>query len=421
MTTLPLNSSRTVVQYSPQSKELSNERPVSHAFSTPLITSEEVSEIAPLLRPKMPELDSLRGLAILMVLFYHGFVTRQSLDAFAGFPRFFIRLASPGWAGVNLFFALSGFLITGILLDSKRHPQYYRRFYLRRALRILPAYYGLLLLLALLGRYAMQGENVSFAFLGLSVVYLANVTALFGVRMQFGVLWSLAVEEHFYLIWPIIVRNLNRRVVGVFALVIAVAATLARVVTWWLGYDYFAHYTWLVADALALGSLLAVLIRGPLGTRTGLKLILLAAFLVTVALVLIDLPLHHPLAGGSLHLTALNLLCTTTVGGVLLLGASSWSFLVQHRILRFFGEISYGLYLLHMLVFNVFDNLQHRFFARVPSFKGHFNVMSVRFLICASIAIGLAVLSRRYFEEPFLRLKDRVSSSERKVHAAVAA
>lgn len=394
-------------------------------LSTAFIDSEAASEARPLLRAKMPELDCIRGVAILMVLFYHGFAVRQNLAAFAGFPRLFVWLASPGWTGVNLFFALSGFLITGILLDSKHQPQYYRRFYLRRALRILPAYYGLLLLLALLGRYAMQGENLSWAFLGLSAIYLANVTVLFGVPIQFGVLWSLAVEEHFYLIWPVIVRNVARRTVVVFAVVIAVAATLARVAAWEPGRDfsgYSAHYTWLVADGLALGSLLAILMRGPLGTRKGLKLILLAASLGAAALVLLDVPFHHPLAGGALHITALNLLCTATVGGALLLGTSSWRFLVQSRTLRFFGEISYGLYLLHMLVFNIFDNLQHQFFPQMPSFRGHFAVMAIRFLICGNLAIGLAFLSRCYFEEPFLRLKDRAPTPKAvAVHEANAA
>jgi peptidoglycan/LPS O-acetylase OafA/YrhL len=373
----------------------------------PLFFRDAGSEERPLLRPKMPELDSVRGLAILMVLFYHGFATRQNADAFSGFPKLFVRFVSPGWTGVNLFFALSGFLITGILLDSKHHPHYYRRFYLRRALRILPAYYVLLILLALLGRYGMQGENVSFAFLGLSAIYLANVTGFFGIPMQFGILWSLAVEEHFYLLWPAIVRNVSRQTVGMLAIVIAVASTLARVVASRMGYDVFAHYTWLVADGLAFGSLLAVLMRGPWGTRKGLQLISLAAVLGSIALVLIDALIHRPLAGGALHITALNLLCMAAVGIFLLVGTSAWSFLVHHRILTLFGEISYGLYLLHMLIFNIFDNLQHQFFPLVPSFKGHFAVMTVRFLISGSIAILLAFLSRRYFEEPFLRLKDR--------------
>jgi len=356
----------------------------------------------------MPELDFVRGVAILMVLFFHGFASRYGTQGLSGPSKLFVQLAAPGWIGVNLFFALSGFLITGILLDSKHLSQYYRRFYWRRALRILPAYYALLLLLGLLGRHGLQGENVSWAFLGLSAIYLANVTALLGVPMQFGVLWSLAVEEHFYLVWPVIVRHVKRSTVGVVAVVIACAATFARIVTFWLGHDYFAHYTWLEADALALGSLLAVLLRGPLGTRAGLKSILSVMGAASVGLVLLDRALHRPVAGGALHITALNLLCSGVVVGVLLLGTSKWSFLVHHRTTRLFGEISYGLYLLHMLIFNLFDNLQIDLFPHAPSFRGHFGIMVVRFVICATIAIGLAMLSRRYFEEPFLRLKDRI-------------
>jgi len=383
------------------------------ALSMAFIDSDAASEVQPLLRPKMPELDCVRGIAILMVLFYHGFGSRQGAEAFAGFPKLVVWAASPGWMGVNLFFALSGFLITGILLDSKHHSQYYRRFYLRRALRILPAYYGLLVILAILGRYGLQDEKVSWAFFGLSAIYLANVTVLFGVPMQFAVLWSLAVEEHFYLIWPIMVRNVSRRSVGVFAVVVAAAVTLARAATWWPGHTYSGfsiYYTWLVADGLALGSLLAVLMRGPLGTRKGLTFFVLAAVL-GAAVLLLDVPFHLHFAGGALHITALNLMCTAAVGAALLLGASSWSFLVQHPTLRFFGEISYGLYLIHMLIFNIFDNLQRQFLPRLPLFKGHFDVMVVRFLICGSLAIGLAFLSRRYFEEPFLRLKDRPPSA----------
>lgn len=275
----------------------------------------------------MPELDCVRGVAILMVLFYHGFATRQELTAFSGLPKLVVCLASPGWTGVNLFFALSGFLITGILLDSKPNPHYYRRFYVRRALRILPAYYALLLALAILGSYGVQDQQVSWAFLGLSAIYLANVTVLFGVPIQFGILWSLAVEEHFYLFWPVIVRNANRRSVGVYAAVIATAAALARILTWRLGYDYFAHYTWLVADGLALGSLLAVLLRGPLGTRRGLHFILLGALAGAIALVGFDIPFHRPLAGGALHISALNLVCSAAVGAAPLLAQAPGAFL----------------------------------------------------------------------------------------------
>jgi peptidoglycan/LPS O-acetylase OafA/YrhL len=365
-----------------------------------------------LLRSNMPELDSLRGVAILMVLFFHGFASRYGTEGLHGPAKFLVGLTAPGWAGVNLFFALSGFLITGILLDSKQRPYYYRRFYLRRALRILPAYYALLVLLPLFGRYGMEGESVSWKFLGLSAVYLANVTVLFGVPMQFRVLWSLAVEEHFYLLWPLVVRNLRRSSVGVFALLIAASVTLARVIAAQLGYDCLAPYTWLVADGLAFGCLLAVLARGPLGTRKGITLISAIALSGSLIIVLLA---HYSSLRAALNLTALNLFCTATVGLTLVLGTGSWRSLVQWRILRFFGEISYGLYLVHMLAFNIFDSLQQALFPEMPSFKGHFGIMLIRFLVAGGAAVGLAALSRRHFEERFLRLKDRFLTSTTKV------
>src|ERR1700693_6219198 len=99
-----------------------------------------------MIRPVMPELDSLRGVAILLVLFFHGFDSPAVVWSPLSLPaRLFFTACLGGWTGVYLFFVLSGFLITGILLDSMPRPQYYRRFYIRRALRILPAFYLLLL------------------------------------------------------------------------------------------------------------------------------------------------------------------------------------------------------------------------------------------------------------------------------------
>src|SRR5690349_3754490 len=92
------------------------------------------------LRRAMPELDGLRGVAVLMVVFYHGFFWSNGGGAStSGVMHLFIRLTQLGWLGVDLFFVLSGFLITGILIESRARPDYYRRFYRRRTLRILPA------------------------------------------------------------------------------------------------------------------------------------------------------------------------------------------------------------------------------------------------------------------------------------------
>ena len=228
-----------------------------------------------LIRPVMPELDSLRGLAILSVLFLHGFFWQYSGLHFTGWPRIFLLATQPGWLGVHLFFVLSGFLITGILLDSRNKPRYYSRFYTRRALRILPAYYSLLILLAIL-------HQASAGFLGLSFIYLSNLTNLFGVSADYGPLWSLAVEEHYYIAWPTVVRRFNSQSVAIASAAICLVVPVLRVVAFQCGYTAgLGWYTWFVADGLAMGSLLAVVLRSSLD-RT--KVAQLCAVLFIVAL-----------------------------------------------------------------------------------------------------------------------------------------
>src|SRR5205085_7512260 len=206
----------------------------------------------------MPELDTLRGVAILAVIFYHGF-SQYDTAGFSWPTRWFLESAQWGWLGVNLFFVLSGFLITGILLDGKQEQHYYRRFYVRRALRILPAYLLLLLLLMLTYRIGISDRHISWSFIGLSFFYLSNLTTFFGVNMQYGPLWSLAVEEQFYLFWPPAVRKLSRRWLAGLALAVFLCTPLLRGAMFLLGHTAEGWYTWLVADGLASGALLAIL------------------------------------------------------------------------------------------------------------------------------------------------------------------
>jgi peptidoglycan/LPS O-acetylase OafA/YrhL len=230
----------------------------------------------PIVRPEMPELDTIRGIAILLVVFYHGFYWLSGLNGFTGVARAAIAATMPGWLGVNLFFVLSGFLITGILLDSKTKENYFRSFYLKRVLRILPAYYGLLLVLLLVGLRPRS-------FLLISFFFLANFATLFGVVSSYSPLWSLAVEEHFYLIWPSVVRacsirTLERCTIGIVCLVPAIRAG-----SFMLGWTEGIHgYTWCEADGLVLGAWLAINIRKPEFTRE--RLAWISATAVGIAL-----------------------------------------------------------------------------------------------------------------------------------------
>ena len=170
------------------------------------------------LREYMPELDSIRGIAVLLVLFYHGFAQRYDLHRLSRFPRIVFLASMPGWVGVDLFFVLSGFLITGILLDTRDRVDYYRHFYIRRALRILPIYYAVLALVTALSGSYFVGGHTAWPSLVFNLFYCSNLSILFGIPFQYPVLWSLAVEEHFYLLWPVIIRRFTRRAI-VFSLV----------------------------------------------------------------------------------------------------------------------------------------------------------------------------------------------------------
>jgi len=359
----------------------------------------------PLLRAHMPELDSVRGVAILMVLFYHGFYWGIDFSRFPPLQRNLLQVMGLGRLGVNLFFVLSGFLITGLLLSARSRPDYYRKFYVRRGLRILPAYFATLVALIVTG--------VSLKFIGLSLLYLSNLTPLFGVAIAYPVLWSLAVEEHFYLLWPLAVRNLASRVVLAGAAVVVLVSPLLRWISFhvaskkgWVSFKIL-DYTWNSADGLACGAFLALWLRAFSPDKKKFKRELAA--LLAVALLTLPfaaLSRRAPL-GAALQVVPWHFLFVVVIGAALLAG-SSWGELARSRFLEFFGGISYGLYLYHLLVFRGFDWLLNKEAIRrlqIDPFLG----LLLRFLICGGLAVGIAYLSRRYLEEPFLRLKSRLA------------
>jgi len=366
-----------------------------------------------LIRPVMPELDSLRGIAILLVLFFHGFGFQFGTAPLPRLAHLFVIATMPGWIGVNLFFVLSGFLITGILIESRNKTNYYRNFYLRRALRILPAYYALLLLLWVSRRSGwLDHREISWQFIALSSIYLSNITNLLGVPLQYAALWTLAVEEHFYLLWPAVVRSLSQKALAFCALAIVLLCPLLRAIAYQRGYQYGAGYTWLVADGLAIGSLLRLLSREWLADRKRMQRASIFCMVTGIALLTLGahfgILLGRTLLGGTLRVTALNLFFAGALGSVLLVGTSPLKWIVQRPLLTFFGRISYGLYLIHMLAFDFVDHFIARYVQDpLAVIRGSFALMGLRFAIAGTLATVIAFFSRKYFEEWFLRLKDR--------------
>jgi peptidoglycan/LPS O-acetylase OafA/YrhL len=348
----------------------------------------------------MPELDVLRGLAILAVLFYHGLYWSNATSS-NHLATLFIKATVVGWLGVNLFFVLSGFLITGILIDTKGRPSFYRKFYLRRALRILPAYLALVIFLLLIGWLSFGSATIALLFLANN--YRLNTF----FHVGYGPLWSLSVEEQFYLIWPSIVGRVSVHVLTFISLALCLVEPFLR----WL--DASGHLplgdvnqaTYLISDNLALGALAAIFARSSYGTlRNGVRFGL-GLCMAGLAIFAVGYPfgiLHRVnVVGNTLQSVPWNIFFT----GMLLLALGLRSPLASSiwaAPLRFFGYISYGLYLVHYLIFVSYDNNVPRLFG---PFWGHLLQGSfTRFFLAGGLSVLVAWLSRRSYEERFLQM-----------------
>jgi len=359
---------------------------------------------APLLRSHMPELDTIRGLAILGVIFYHGFYWAHDLAAYSPWQRIFLKAMSVGQYGVNLFFVLSGFLITGILLNTRDRKDYYKRFYLRRALRILPAYYLTLLILVIF-RLTSKG------FLLMSLLYSSNLSLLFGVTMSYTVLWSLAVEEHFYLVWPLVVFGVRREALERICLAVVGAALALRIALSLLGMSELSIsvLTPCRLDAICVGALLAAVARREGGPALLLRRSRAAALAAGGAVLLVSafcaatrtgLAVLHPVRGTlyAVFFAALLLLAARPPEEGLLARA------FQAPWLRTFGKYSYGLYIYQgILSFHMGEmRAQDRLAAMLGS---NALAMTGQAVLGVGVSLALAALSYEVFEKRFLALK----------------
>jgi peptidoglycan/LPS O-acetylase OafA/YrhL len=311
-----------------------------------------------------------------------------------------------GWLGVDLFFVLSGFLITGILLDTKERPHYFRNFYIRRVLRIIPLY------VVFVGVCCVFYRGYRSYFV-LSTLFAANLAHLYGVREPHGpdVLWSLAVEEHFYLVWPLLVMLLSRRNLTVLAILIIVMTPLARGLAVAHGMDVEGavySYSWFRFDGLALGAVVAIWIRSPKASdRNSCRLA--ACFISTSLLItLLGQPfglMQKGILGTALRFNQAQLVFASSLLLTLVLKSTPYVAFLRQPFARLSGNLSYCIYLVHLSLGDGYQFILRHFVLHPESVFGGLGSVILRGIVMVGSSFTVALVSRKYLEEPFLRLK----------------
>jgi peptidoglycan/LPS O-acetylase OafA/YrhL len=391
-----------------------------------MINSERVLQRMTEPRPHIPQLDGIRGMAILLVLIWHFvFIPIMWWPHESLLARVILHLGLLTWSGVDLFFVLSGFLIGGILIDAKESSNYFQTFYLRRAFRILPVYLLLIVPYLLVWIAASGHKSVLQETLGAPMPWYLYFTFTQNFwlahhswdSMYLTASWSLAVEEQFYLLLPLIVRLCPRKFLLRSAITLAIMSAFSR----FLLYLHYgpswgtAAYTLIIsrADALMVGVICAVLWRH----HRWRELLKLKPWTMSAPCLLFGLAVIILMYKGwgmaSMPMCTLGFSCLALFYASILMlavtcpdGFLSRAF--QARWLMWLGTVSYGLYLFHSVALDtVSPILRHP----KPSTALWLRVVTIFSALVASLFF--AWLSWNYFEVNFVRLGHRFLYKDR--------
>ena len=373
---------------------------------------------------RVAELDGIRGVAIAAILMVHS--SEFLVVGIKQKPVYFAlyRVIATGWLGVDIFFVLSGFLITTILLDDSDRGDFWSRFYLRRSLRILPAFAVVFGLTIVAIHFLAPETHLTAAVILPAIFFTENWTVLNNAEMpMLPHLWSLAVEEQFYLVWPQIVRRVSSARVLRVSLGLAVMCELLRVT---LALNHVG--VWIIyaitptrIDGLALGAGLAAAVTLPATQRFLVsywrRIALLSGVLLAAAFVV----LHRSLLPDNVLSQILAIPATILLTAMLIYGSVSSTLpailrrVLANRVLTYLGRRSYALYLIHLPI--LFGAWQNRVHGRLSYLPAGLRINTMLVLVSIAICIALTELSWRLVESPAQSLR-RVLERERMTQAA---
>jgi len=403
------------------SPSVEQDAPSRHAFGAPPEPWAARSETPKTSR--IPELDGLRGFAISIVVAYHYFYFSppvgyhpQSLPArlYANFEN----CIALGWSGVDLFFVLSGFLIGGILLDARHSPRYFRAFYARRFFRIIPIYYiwtaaFVVASLALAAAAGAFSPDIRFPWqmIPMQLLFLQNM-GLVGystlARPWFEPTWSLAVEEQFYLVSPLVVKWLSKKTLYAVLALVIVATPFFRISLQGATFRFANAQDWPYtlmfsrADALCIGILVALLwkdadIRQWLRSHSNAIRLAAGVFAAGVVALALWSPSFRSWPMQSVGYTWMGLFYSMVLLLVLANPLGILGSIARVKILREIGKISYCLYLIHQMAGLAVQAILHRLFGTPGA-----ALAVAGYAFAAVAAYAFAQASWKYFERPLV-------------------
>jgi peptidoglycan/LPS O-acetylase OafA/YrhL len=357
-----------------------------------------------------PEIDGLRFFAFFAVYFRHtiGFGISGTHHHVPNWLGDLVGAASiAGDFGVDLFFVLSSYLITELLTRERavRGALDVRAFYIRRILRIWPLYF-FFIAVAVVTTALVPTEQLSWRHVAGLLLFAGNWVFMFWPVTSVAVpLWSIAIEEQFYICWPWVVRGLSTRGVGLCALALMIIGLVATAAlgTWYPNADWVSRNSVTRLDGIAVGALLAVVLQGRMPKLTGsARVAIMVGCLAILMWIAYDFGLFvRPV--GMLALVTGWPLAALACGGILysVLGSSGWlSAPLRSRPMVYLGRISYGLYVWHELSILIGDHL-------FPKYNESSSQMLGRFVFGLALTVPIAAASYQFLEMPFLRLKRR--------------